>query len=320
MSKLRSTDVVAMEACPLAFLLAPLITQKTQALVHVLNPYGLAVIYRSTKKTDREDAAKLAWVVQRLPAEELPLVTIPSEAEQELRSLTAEQVSLTQSRTREINRFHALFVQAGNTTVTKADLAGAEPRKELCQTLEGSLKAMAIRLERIIEVYEANLAEVEALLKKQVAAHELVPYLLSLPGVGPHLAAAFLGFIGDGSRFRLDSIASYAGLVPRVDCSGDTVRYGPITKRGCPLLRRALIQSAWTLARSSQGGRLKAKYLSWKESKGYGKAITALARKLLETLWILATRKALYLDADPISYQKKLDRYVNSVSLAAGVA
>ena len=60
-------------------------------------------------------------------------------------------------------------------------------------------------------------------------------------------------------KFKTDNVSAkqvayYSGLVPRVDISGDCVRYGPITKRGAHLFRRPLIQAAWSLVRSPHGG------------------------------------------------------------------
>ncbi|WP_373880489.1 transposase [Leptospira sp. severe_002] len=37
--------------------------------------------------------------------------------------------------------------------------------------------------------------------------------------------------------------------VPRVDISGDTVRYGRIINRGCHSIRRVIVQAAWSLVR-----------------------------------------------------------------------
>ena len=51
--------------------------------------------------------------------------------------------------------------------------------------------------------------------------------------------------IGDIRRFPTPGhLASYAGLVPRVDASAGRVRYGRITRRGSPWLRWALVEAA----------------------------------------------------------------------------
>jgi len=318
--RLLPSDTIAMEACPLAFILESLIRKQVGAKVLVLNPHGLAMIYQSTKKTDREDAAKLAWVIQRLPEDELPTVTVPSETEQELRLLVAEQVALVQSRTSEINRLHALFAQDGITTVTKKDLKSKENRQHRFTDLSEKAKDRANRLEKIITAYEENLEEVENRIGLLVAQHELTPYLISIPGVGPSVVAAFLGYLGDGKRFSLNTIAAYAGLVPKVDCSGDRNKYGSITKRGCTVLRRALVQSAWGLARTTNGGVLGKKYQYWLQQKGKSKAIVAVARKLIETMWVLATQKTMYRGYDQIRYKQKLVRYKINYGGEVGVA
>jgi transposase len=317
MKRISALDTIAMEACPLAFILEALISKQVGAKVLVLNPHGLALIYRSTKKTDREDAAKLAWVIQRLPENELPIVTVPSQKEQELRSLVAEQVYLAQTRTSEINRLHALFVQDGITTVKKKDLHSKNNRSGRYSELSDTFKSRANRLERLITTYEENLEEVDAHICALIGEHELTPYLMSLPGVGPNLVAAFIGYIGDGQRFKQNTITAYAGLVPRIDCSGDKNKYGPITKRGCTVLRRALVQAAWGLARSTNNGVLGIKYNQLLQTKGKSKAIVAIARKLLETMWILATRKEYYKDYDLVRYNRKIVRY--HIQLIGGV-
>ncbi len=57
----------------------------------VLNPGKPAIIYTSTKKTDKEDALKIARLFESMPEEYLPLVPLPSEAEEEMRRLASSQ-------------------------------------------------------------------------------------------------------------------------------------------------------------------------------------------------------------------------------------
>ena len=59
---------------------------------------------------------------------------------------------------------------------------------------------------------------------------EPTPYIMSIPGVSPALAAAY---IGDGERFdTAGESANYAGLMPVLNYSGDEVRYGHIQWAG----------------------------------------------------------------------------------------
>ena len=70
---LRNSDVVGMEACAYAFVLARYLLAKVGCVVYILNPGKLRMIWQSTKKTDKEDALKIAKFIQRYPEEELPL-------------------------------------------------------------------------------------------------------------------------------------------------------------------------------------------------------------------------------------------------------
>jgi transposase len=53
--KLQPGDKVALEACGMAFIMAKEIAAAVGCTVYVLNPYRLAVIYKSMKKTDKSD-------------------------------------------------------------------------------------------------------------------------------------------------------------------------------------------------------------------------------------------------------------------------
>lgn len=107
-SLLLSDDVVGMEACSIAFLLGRYLRNTVGCTVYILNPGKLQLIWNSTRKTDKEDAAKIAWFIMRNPQEELPLVSLPTEQEEVLRSLVSMKQFLTSLRTRLINRLHAL--------------------------------------------------------------------------------------------------------------------------------------------------------------------------------------------------------------------
>lgn len=74
-----------MEAGSTAFEVARAIESVPGVRVVVLNPGRLAVIYASMKKTDKEDALKLARLVETMPEDYLPTVTIPSVEEEEMK-------------------------------------------------------------------------------------------------------------------------------------------------------------------------------------------------------------------------------------------
>jgi transposase len=183
------------------------------------NPGKLAMIWKSTRKTDKEDARKIAQFIQRYPEEELPLAEVPTV--EELRSLVSMKGFLTKLRTQAVNRLHAVYAQTGITDLKKSSLAKAESREKQAARLPESLRSLALMLEREIQLYEEQLGELEERIEQKGRSHELAPYVLSVPGDGMGIASAFLAYAGDGSRFGKPSeVANYAGLVPRLDCSG----------------------------------------------------------------------------------------------------
>jgi transposase len=309
-SMLAEGDRVGIEACALAFTIAKEIIQRTKAEVVVLNPGRLAMIYKSNKKTDSEDALKIARIIQRNPREELPEVTIPTEWEEKGRALVKEIGFLKQERTRNINRLHSIFVAIGITTITKYDLQTEERRKEKLALLKGMYVGMATRTVIMIEMVEKQIEELEREQIRMLNENELAQYALSMPGVGPAMAMAFLSYVGDGSRFsRAAEVSNYVGLVPKVDISCTIVKYGHITKEGCNPIRRVAIQGAWSMLMSRTECALKKKYYEIADRRGKRIAIVATARKMVELLYVLVKKRCYFKDIDEKQLRLKFRKY-----------
>lgn len=293
---LSDDDVVGIEAGNLSFFLAKEIMTNTKSEVIILNAGDLAVIFRSLKKTDKEDSLKIARLIKRNPRNELPEVRIPNEYEEEARNLLSEQEYWTTSRTRAYNRLHSILTNSGITTVTKKEIKNINKRLEIIKQLSKKTQEIAYRLESEIMLTDSMLEKIEIEIKELlIKKKEDVKIIMSIPGIGIITTLAILGYLGDPSRFsNVKQVSYYVGLVPRVDQSGDTDRACRIIKRGCRQLRRTMVQCAWALTRSKYGGNLKYKYEDLKKRKGSGKAIVAIARKQVELVYHLLKKKELY--------------------------
>lgn len=302
--KLLATDRVAIEVCSLGMVMAKEIQKEVGCEVVLLNPSQLVLIYRSLKKNDKEDALKLARLVQKYKNEELPKVELPTEHEENLRQILTEIRQLKNDRTKEINRLHAIFVECGITEIKKKDLATIDNRIKCIKMLKGIALAQAERILKKLELVETQTEEVEELLDKEIDGDKNIEKLTEIPGVGKQLASAYVAFIGDGSRFpNASTIGAATGLVPRLDMSSTVCRMGHITKCGNKNLRTLLILAAWSHVRSRDGGALKDKflYMTRFQSKGKKIAIVAIARKLAELMYILLKNDT--------SYEKKTFTY-----------
>jgi len=105
--------------------------------------------------------------------------------------------------------------------------------------------------------------------------------------VGPLTALAFVLIIGEAQRFDCGKqIASYLGLVPLEDCSGNRRRLGHITKQGSSMLRFLLVEAAQVTVRSMPEWRSKYFHLAMRRGRKIAKV--AMVRKLAVRLyWML---------------------------------
>jgi transposase len=307
-ARLLPADKVAVEVCALAFVIADEIAESVGCEVVILNASKLAIIYRTTKKTDKEDALKLARLIKIYQNEDLPIVHPPSNQEIYCRRLLAEHRQLKQDKTRCINRLHALFVHSGITSIAKKDLAGRKRRTTSVELLSGFLKESALRILDSLSLLDSQIKIIEDQIDTIASQDERIQSVQTIPGVGPLTATAFVSYVNVDNFSNLSQVASFLGLVPKIDCSSSINRYGSITKCGNSYLRSLLIQASWALVRSPSGGYLKDQYLYMTKTKGKlkKKAIVAIARKLSQFMFAILK--------SALPYQPR--RFVSTASLA----
>jgi transposase len=129
-----------------------------------------------------------------------------------------------------------------------------------------------------------TIAELSAAIEHEVEKCPDAQRLATHPGVGSLTALAFVLIIGQAERFRCGKqIASYLGLVPSEESSGDRRRLGHITKQGNTLLRFLLVEAAQVTVRSDAEWRSKYFHLSMRRGRKIAKI--AMARKLAVRLY-----------------------------------
>jgi transposase len=115
----------------------------------------------------------------------------------------------------------------------------------------------------------------------RAASDPVAVALDAMTGIGAVLAVTIRAEIGDITRFRRGAqLASYAGLVPRVDASASRYYTGRITREGSPWLRWALVEAARHAIRRADATGAWARRLAMR--KGAMKARVALARVLCD--------------------------------------
>ena len=231
--------------------------------------------------------------------ERLPTVPVPSDQEMKRRKLVSAYRKEQGNRNRALNRLHGVFVQQGITTIVKKDLATAEDRAEAVKVLNGLEREEAEHQLACLTLYEQRIEVLEKKMAEEAEGDQQIERLQTAPGVGPKVSAdfqsdAFLAYLAVERFITAAQVSNYLGLTPRVYMSGDTVRYGRITKRGNGYLRALLVQAAWAITWSKDGGALRERFEYMTKTKGMSrkKAIVAsnlrfAARRLAELLYTM---------------------------------
>ena len=294
---LEKSDRIALEAGNMAFAIAREIGQRVGSEVRVLNSAKLPFIWDAPTKTDKEDAMKLARLVEERRDEKLPIVPLPSEQEMERRELIANYGREMKSRTRVINSLHSLFWKQSHTEVVRKHLATAEKARQAISVLTGQIREDAEWQVKHLELYEQRINELKAKIKGEAKKDEAMQQLQTIAGVGPVVAYAYVAHVGDGSRFTKGAqVSNYLGFVPRLDYSGTIQRNGHITKRGNAYLCGLIVQAAWMMVRSKKGGALQEMYLYKTSEKGHSKkkTIVSVGRRMAELMYSVLRNKTGY--------------------------
>ena len=294
--RLRPEDRIAIEACNLAFIMNKECKKLTGTEFYILNPGKLYQIYMTDKKTDKEDALKLAKEIRDKPEADLPRVFAPTEEMKEMRKVISEYREIVRLHTQRVNRLHTVYEHCGITDMKRSDLKTRTNREKNLGLLSGYEREEAERLMQVIDLLETQKDELEKKIKDAEHSNKKVQAVEQVPGVGKITAYAFVASVGSAERFgNMTQVSSFLGFVPRIDCSSQTVRYGHITKKGNGYLRGLLVQAAWVLVRCRNGGALKEKYhdlvLHGLSKK---KAIVAVARKMAGLMYTLLKNGSKY--------------------------
>ena len=230
-------------------------------------------------KTDRLDARRLADALRR---DSVVGIDYPPLAIRELRELCRSRHARVQVRTALINRLRAVLLRQGIADARRLAKTADDAWLETLAVAPRAAASVAA-LRRVLGRVRAEVAQADAEVLRVAAADPIVITLQQLRGLGPVLALTIRAEIGEVHRFPTPGhLASYAGLVPRVEASAGRVRYGRITRRGSPWLRWALIEAA--IHGPTRHDRIGRWGRGLAVRKGALKARVALARVLCEEI------------------------------------
>lgn len=268
------------------------------------------VMMGQVNKTDKLDAKGLALLLRNGT---LPAVWIPPGELRDQRELLRMRMAFVRVRTMLKNRIHSALSKYAIEITEVSDIFGVRGRALIQERLD----ELPPQTHRSVQTQMKVLAQIEEQIKlcekhiKEIVEETPeIRLLQTMPGVGEVLAIVIWLEVGDVKRFpRAESLANYAGTVPRVQGSGDKIRYGKVRWDVNRYLKWAFVEAANVVMINQKrwpdhhAVRL---YLRIKHRRGHGKAIVAVARHLAEaTYWMLRKNEPYKEPKKPVSSTRK---------------
>jgi len=269
----------------------------------------VALITRSQVMNDKIAAAILA----RLLAKGLLVgIWVPPQEVRELRGLVAQRQKMTRLATQAKNRLHAV-IQRHHLMPPEGNPFRESQNDWWLALPIGQLEKMNLQSDlETLQFAETQLARLTGVMNKIAVENEHISRLLQLSGFGVVTAVTVWAAIGDIRRFEKPKRwVGYAGLGARVHDSGLTTRTGRITKAGRRDLRVVLVEAAQVAANTHP--HWKAELARLEPRLGRNKAIIAIARKLLISVWHILSQQVTDRFAEPEAVAQKLLKFAYQV-------
>ncbi len=232
------------------------------------------------QKTDRQDAQH---ILRLLLKDDFPQIWVPSWENRDLRQLLWHRHRMVQARTRIMNQLQAVALNEGLRCKKRLWREAGREQLESFRLAPWASRRRQDLLE-LLDRLNPTIAELSQAIEQEAEKFPEARWLMTHPGVGALTALAFVLIIGRTDRFKCGKqIASYLGLVPLEDSSGDRRRLGHITKQGSSMLRFLLVEAAQVTVRSLPEWR--SKYFHLMMRRGRKIAKVAMARRLAVCLY-----------------------------------
>jgi len=227
------------------------------------------------QKTDRQDAQHIL----RLRLEDrFPQIWVPSWGNRDLGQRLWHRHRMVQTRTRIMNQLQAVALNEGLRCKKKLWREHGREQLESFRLAPWASRRREDLLE-LLDRLNPTITVLTHAIEQEVEKCAEARRLMTHPGVGSLTALAFVLIIGRVDRFQCGKqIASYLGLVPLEESSGNRRRLGPITKQGSSMLRFLLVEAAQVTARSIPEWRNKYFHLAMRRGRKIAKV--AMARRL----------------------------------------
>jgi transposase len=247
-------------------------------------------------KTDRRDARQIASFLEK---NLLKSVYVLTPEERSHRQLMRTRHQMVEHRSACANQIKSLLLFHGITCPIPETQHWGKIYMNWLSELELPFAELKFSLEMLVKLYQeltVHIKDIEKQLRglsRSNQYQEAVARIDSIPGFGWLSALEFVLEVPDLERFETpDKLASYLGVVPSENSSGEREQKGSITHAGNNRIRAMLTENAWVLIRFDE--KWAEKYARLKHRRGAYKAIVAVARGVVGIIWTLFRKEDHY--------------------------
>jgi transposase len=246
------------------------------------DPSKIRATMPRNQRTDKRDAE---GILRLLLEDRFPAVWVPPVAEEDLRILLMHRCRLVRIRVRVSNQLDGMAKSEGLLGVRVGTRGGRQRLQQV--PLVGWREQRRADLLALLDDLDARIAPLDKAVQQAAETRGDSRRLMTHPGVGPNVALAFVTAVGDWDRFpRGKHVASYFGLIPSEESSGNKRRLGHVSKQGNSMVRWLLVQAA--MIAQSKDPAWHRQYVRLSMAKHHGVAKLAIAHKLAVRLyWML---------------------------------
>ena len=289
---LRGSDHVVIESTTNAWHVYDLLEPLAERVL-VANPIKVKQIACARVKTDIRDTLILARL---LAANLVPVVWVPPLHVRQLRQLLSQRRQMVETHTQIVNRMHSV-AHRHHLSHPKGKRFNEKntvwQKDETLSSVEQFQLTLEMENREYIEKQINRIGKEIAKMSHQKPWAESMTYIMQLPGFGVITAMTVLAAIGEIGRFEMPKkLASYSGLTPGLEQSGTKNRGKGITKEGRKELRWALVEVAQRAVKSDPMWKRRFQELQHRMHRN--QAIVVIARRLLELVWYVLTRRQAY--------------------------
>lgn len=244
------STVIAMEACATSHYWGR--TLQAMGYTVRLVPTQHVKAFSHHQKNDANDALAICETACRPGIHFVPVKTVE---QQDIKALRSARQLMVEQRTALANQLRAFLAEQG--VIIPVGIQSLQ--HHLPDVLEDENKTLSSVLRRLLytsweDLRALNLRihdmdkEIAALSRQQPGYDPL----LTIPGVGPLIAAAFVSDVSTSQFANGRQLSAWCGLVPRQHSSGGKNRLSSLSKQGNRHLRTLIIHGARAMMRGVQ--------------------------------------------------------------------